>query len=124
METVIGVIVTVTFLVFKVIEKKMKDSAKRTAPQQEGAPDWEEILSQELVREKQQVPEPMPVQPQPEQNLKPEQKPKPKSEPKPQERQQKIEPTPMADSVKETPKKEKVDPKKLVIYSEIMNRKY
>lgn len=117
MEELIGIIATVAILIFKLVAKKMDDSAdKHVRPSarplhpEQGQPEsmrqyetFEEVfpgLNYDYVTED------------------------------PESKVIRMEVPKVAPSVtvpatsKNTEKKEKIDPKKLIVYSEIMNRKY
>ena len=108
METIIGILGAIAVIIFKVIEKKMKDSAQIPREHEEVFPDLrEDIAEPEIVY----VPKVKPVE-----------VPKEKA-PAPTKRN--APPVKMQKEASESPdKKEKIDPKKLIVYSEIMNRKY
>lgn len=110
METIIGILGAIAVIIFKVIEKKMKDSAQIPREHEEVFPDLrEDIAEPEIVY----VPKVEPVEV-------PKEK---KKAPAPT----RVKPTPvkMQKEISKSPdKKEKIDPKKLIVYSEIMNRKY
>ena len=127
MEELIGIIVAVAVLIFKVVAKRMNDSADKPVrpaarplyPEQ-GQPEsmrqyetFEEVfpgLDYDYVIE---VPEPKVIRVE---------VPKEKA-PAPTKRN--APPVKMQKEASESPdKKEKIDPKKLIVYSEIMNRKY
>ena len=121
METIIGILGAIAILIFKVIEKKMKDSAlpgQNTEPEPmrqyrtledvfpevnydyvEDAPE-QEVIQVEIPKEAPKEIDAAQI----------------KSKQKPVEILKEVEPT--------AEKKEKIDPKKLIVYSEIMNRKY
>ena len=116
METIIGVLVAVFILIFKVIEKKMSDSAQPQSKPQPAQRTLEEIfpifelVEQEEEQEAYSVTEEMPEEAAPSVKVA-----EPFYEPA----------APKIEVKEETPKeKEKIDPKKLVVYSEILNRKY
>ena len=128
MEELTGILFVVGAIVLKVIEAKFKKAAKQPAPkvqpqevfpevtdQTGGLPKWLEDMERELRQSESQLESPGP---QPEQ-VKPapvEVKPMKKAPVKPARKP----------ILKEEEKKtrEKIDPKKLIVYSEIMNRKY
>lgn len=123
METIIGILGAIAVLIFKVIEKKMKDSAQGT-----GGP----VAKPEPMRQYRTLEDVFPgvnydyVGEAPELKVVqveiPKETPKEidsaqiKSKQKPVEILKEVEPA--------AEKKEKIDPKKLIVYSEIMNRKY
>jgi hypothetical protein len=121
MEELIGIIATVAILIFKLVAKKMDDSAdKHVRPSarplhpEQGQPEsmrqyetFEEVfpgLDYDYVTEVQKVA--------PMENVEP-------------QAGRKVAPAVTVQATsKNSEKKEKIDPKKLVVYSEIMNRKY
>lgn len=127
METLIGIIVTVVILIFKAVGKKMDDAARKAAPRPTQVPDWAEIFEQEYSNE---VPEAEPisrVEQKPE--AEPLFRPEPVAAPEVMQTHTPVRrPKPAPDMVtevsRESKKTEKIDPKKLIVYSEIMNRKY
>ena len=110
MEELIGIIVAVAVLIFKAVSKKMNDSADKPVRPVRPEPmrqykTMEEVfpgVSYDYVGE---APEPKVVEAA-----------QTKRKQKPAEILKTDEPAPE--------KKKKIDPKKLVVYSEIMNRKY
>ena len=128
MEELTGILFVVGAIVLKVIEAKFKKAAKQPAPKAQprkvfpevtdqtgGLPKWREDMERELRQSESQLespgPQPEPVKPAP-LEVKPMKKVPVKPDRKP--------------ILKEEEKKtrEKIDPKKLIVYSEIMNRKY
>ena len=134
MEELTGILFVVGAIVLKVIEAKFKKAAKQPAPkvqpqevfpevtdQTGGLPKWLEDMEREL-RQSESQPEPV--------------KPAPVVKPEPaltisfEEAQKPMKKVPVKPArkpiLKEEEKKtrEKIDPKKLIVYSEIMNRKY
>lgn len=99
METIIGILGAIAVLIFKVIEKKMKDSAlsesKTESEPMRQYRTLEDVFPEVNYDYVEDAPEPKVVQ---------------------VEIPKEVEPT--------AEKKEKIDPKKLIVYSEIMNRKY
>lgn len=124
METIIGLLFIFLPVIFKLIEKKLQDSGKTTQAGKirELAELFEE--KEESVYEEPEtlVPVQDPVIPIPE----------PEGEPMGRIAQEKLKAsvqkpskvTPILVEEPKTKKKEKIDPKKLVIYSEIMKPKY
>ena len=121
MEELTGILFVVAAIILKVVEAKFKKASKQPAPkvqpqevfpevtdQTGGLPKWLEDMEREL---RQVEPQPEPVKPAP-LEVKPMKKVPVKPDRKP--------------ILKEEEKKtrEKIDPKKLIVYSEIMNRKY
>ena len=121
METIIGILVGVAILIIKLVSKSMEDSAKspvkevfpRVTPVEEEPMPYSMEYDDVFVAE--QFPKNIEIQQEHQQEFQQETQ---------QETQQ--EPQRPIDKVKDsTPaKKEKIDPKKLIVYSEIMNRKY
>ena len=109
METIIGVLVAVCILIFKVIEKKISDSAQPKPAQrklEELFPILEEEEKNHFMTEEEFSEEETPSAIKVAEPFK-----------------ETVAPT--IEVMEETPKeKEKIDPKKLIVYSEIMNRKY
>ena len=135
MEELTGILFVVGAIVLKVIEAKFKKAAKQPAPkvqpqevfpevtdQTGGLPKWLEDMEREL---RQVEPQPEPVVPAPV-----EVKPEPAPTRTFEEAQKPMKKAPVKPArkpiLKEEEKKtrEKIDPKKLIVYSEIMNRKY
>lgn len=154
MESLIGILVAVAVVVFKLIAKSMEDSAASPARPAPPRPMPQGLPSQESMPQR---PVPSPYTPYPEPSSYPE--PSPYQEPdfmpesdieicgepigdgvfdmsealyeeaKPVTKvQNDIKKSVLASTLANTPDvsepKEKIDPKKLIIYSEIMNRKY
>ena len=133
MEELTGILFVVGAIVLKVIEAKFKKAAKQPAPKAQprkvfpevtdrtgGLPKWLEDMERELRQVEPQLespgPQPEPVKPAPTITFEEAQKPMKKAPVKPARKP----------ILKEEEKKtrEKIDPKKLIVYSEIMNRKY
>ena len=142
MEELTGILFVVAAIILKVVEAKFKKAAKQPAPKAQprkvfpevtdrtgGLPKWLEDMEREL---RQVEPQPEPVKPQPEPVVPPpvEVKPEPVSTITFAEAQKPMKKVPLKpvrkpilqDEEKKT--REKIDPKKLIVYSEIMNRKY
>lgn len=133
METLIGILAAILVVAFKVIEKKMNGASahKPVVRPMEEVPSVTQIPRQELLAElltksepvSEPEPTPVPVR-QPVQQ--PVQQPQLRQQPELQPIQKPM--TPPKKKVTEESdtkvRKEKIDPKKLVVYSEIMNRKY
>ena len=128
MEELTGILFVVGAIVLKVIEAKFKKAAKQPAPKAQprkvfpevtdrtgGLPKWLEDMEREL-RQSESQPEPVKPEPAPTISFEEAQKPMKKVPVKPARKP----------ILKEEEKKtrEKIDPKKLIVYSEIMNRKY
>ena len=135
MEELTGILFVVAAIILKVVEAKFKTAAKKPAPKVQtqevfpevtdhtgGLPKWLEDMEREL---RQVEPQPEPVVPPPV-----EVKPEPVSTITFAEAQKPMKKVPLKpvrkpilqDEEKKT--SEKIDPKKLIVYSEIMNRKY
>ena len=123
METIIGLLFILLPVIFKLIGKKLEQSGKTDASEkmreivEAMGEDNDESPIIEWLKEKQEVPKAPAVQLVPRPEAKPTENVKPavKKKPKPK--------TPIL--VEEEKKKgEKIDPKKLVIYSEIMKPKF
>ena len=142
MEELTGILFVVAAIILKVVEAKFKKAAKQPAPKAQprkgfpevtdrtgGLPKWLEDMERELRQVEPQLespgPQPEPVKPAPVE-VKPEpaptitfeeaQKPMKKAPLKP------VRKPILQEEEKKT--REKIDPKKLIVYSEIMNRKY
>ena len=136
MEEIIGILVFVVLAIIKIIDKKFSSASGKSAPMEETHEVFPEIEVEEaerpVYRHERMYPEfhrPEPIQPEPIQPVQkmPEhfagqsvEKPvaKPAARPAVKKSARSI--------LKEEPQKtrEKIDPKKLIVYSEIMNRKY
>ena len=123
METIIGILGAIAILIFKVIEKKMKDSAQGTGGPVAGPEPMRQYRTLEDVFPEvshdyvEDTPEPKVIRVEiPKEAPKEIEAAQIKGKEKPLEILKKVEPT--------AEKKEKIDPKKLIVYSEIMNRKY
>ena len=135
MEELTGILFVVAAIILKVVEAKFKKASKKPAPKVQtqevfpevtdhtrGLPKWLEDMEREL---RQVEPQPEPVVPPPV-----EVKPEPVSTITFAEAQKPMKKVPLKPVRKpilqEEEKKtsEKIDPKKLIVYSEIMNRKY
>ena len=118
METIIGLLIVLVPVIFKFIGKKLEQAAQSTSSQAESIEDWAETLRRHLEAQQSQEqqievhlePSPAPVQ-----------APKKVIENKTPENVQKSSPI-LQEEVKK--KREKIDPKKLIVYSEIMKPKY
>lgn len=133
METILGLLLILLPAIFKLVEKKLKASGNMEAAEKVG--EWSELFGEE--KEDQEEGEDAipasPIFPQPvvpvSEPLRPEQmrpepmRPEPVQHKPVSRRTRKTSSKPIL--VEEEPKKkEKIDPKKLVIYSEIMNPKF
>ena len=117
MEELIGILVLVVLFIFKMIDKKFSNASAKSAPgvdQREAFPtvELEEDVEVEVKPMVYQMPEPQP---------KPMPRPKPELKPVTKSKAKAKKPV-LQEEDKKT--REKIDPKKLVVYSEIMNRKY
>ena len=116
METIFTLIIVLLPIIFKLIGKKLEQSGAQPqhSEQQEQIEDWAEVLRRHIEAQQVEVETVKPVQeplvqkPQPQQTRKP--KPVKSAKPILQEEEPK--------------KKEKIDTKKLIMYSEIMKPKY
>ena len=129
METILGLLLVLLPLVFKLVEKKLKASGKvETA---EKVHEWAEMFGKDEDWEKDDDDEDDTPSVQPAAPARPVEAPQVVS------LQQKTQPEPVKPAVRtrvkatkpavvedDTKKKEKIDPKKLVIYSEIMKPKF
>ena len=107
MEELIGILVLVVIFIIKVIDKKFSNASAKSAP---GVDQREAFPTVELEEDVKPVVYQMP-KPEPKPDLKPVAKSRAKAK----------QPVLQEDDKKT---REKIDPKKLVVYSEIMNRKY
>lgn len=120
METIFTILVIILPIVFKLIGKKLEQAGKQKAPQstdnQEQIEDWAEVLRRHI--EAQQMPqEPeLPVQ---EERIIPDVRPV-----APKDKPSVVQPKPVILAEPEEEEKEKIDKKKLILYSEIMKPKY
>ena len=133
METILGLLLILLPAIFKLIEKKLNASGKTQAAEQ--VHDWSELFAEEKEDQEEGedaipaspifpqpvVPVSEPLRPEP---MRPESlRPEPVQHKPVSRRTRKTSSKPML--VEEEPKKkEKIDPKKLVIYSEIMKPKF
>ena len=140
MEEIIGILVVVVLAIVKIIDKKFSSASAKPAPGAETHEVFPEIEVEEaerpVYRQERMYPEfqrPEPIQPEPIQPVrkmpehfagqpvvKPVDKPVARPAAKPSAKKN------TESFLKEEPLKtrEKIDPKKLIVYSEIMNRKY
>ena len=140
MEEIIGILVVVVLAIVKIIDKKFSSASAKPAPGAETHEVFPEIEVEEterpVYRQERMYPEfqrPEPMQPEPMQPVrkmpehfagqpvvKPVDKPVARPAAKPSAKKN------TESFLKEEPQKtrEKIDPKKLIVYSEIMNRKY
>ena len=122
MEELIGILFLVVVFILKVIDRKFSNASGKSAPrvgQREAFPtvvleETEEEVKPVVYQRPEPKPEPKPV-PRPKPVQKPELKPVTMS-------RLKAKQPVLEEDTKKT--REKIDPKKLVVYSEIMNRKY
>ncbi len=130
METILGLLLVLLPLVFKLVEKKLKASGNvETA---EKVHEWAEMFGKDEDWEKddeEDTPSVVPVQPAA--PARPVEAPKvvslqPRTRPEPAKPavRTRVKATKPAVVEDDTKKKEKIDPKKLVIYSEIMKPKF
>ena len=132
MEEIIGILVVVVLAIVKIIDKKFSSASAKPAPGAETHEVFPEIEVEEaerpVYRQERMYPEfqrPEPVRKMPEHFagqpvVKPVDKPVARPAAKPSAKKN------TESFLKEEPLKtrEKIDPKKLIVYSEIMNRKY
>ena len=126
MEELIGILVLVVIFIIKVIDRKFSNASAKSAPRVDQREAFPTVVLEETEEEVKPVvyqrPEPKP-EPKPESKPVSRPKPAPKSELKPVTKSRPKSKQPILEE--ETKKtREKIDPKKLVVYSEIMNRKY
>ena len=119
MEELIGILVLVVVVILKIIDKKFSNASARSAQSVDQREAFPKVEVEDMGEAAPMVFE-MPVfrpEPKPEPKPKPELKPELRPVAKPKEKKPILK-----EEVKKT--REKIDPKKLVVYSEIMNRKY
>ena len=110
METIIGLLFILLPVIFKLIGKKLEQSGKTDASEK-----MREIV-EAMGEDNDEAPKPPVVQPAPRTEV------KPKENVKPAVKKQKAKKPILVEEEKK--KAEKIDPKKLVIYSEIMKPKF
>ena len=120
METIFTILGIILPIVFKLIGKKLEQAGKQKAPQstdnQEQIEDWAEVLRRHI--EAQQMPQ-EPEHPVQEERIIPDVRPvAPKAKPSV------VQTKPVILAEPEEEEKEKIDKKKLILYSEIMKPKY
>ena len=114
METIIGLLVILLPVIFKSIEKKLEKTGNYEQAKRDESPVYEPVSEPVLKPEPEPVMPVMPVMDKPKvQKVQPVQKVQKPSKKKDQ---------PMVE--KDTVKKEKIDARKMVVYSEIMKRKF
>lgn len=122
MEEIIGLLVAVGAIIFKIVEKRLEKSGKSVTPpvvpeEDAGQPDFDfQGWVREALYDEDKAVMPEAMLPEPE-VMKQEATPKPVAKPASRKKPVLMEET-------EERKGEKIDPKKLVIYSEIMKPKY
>ena len=126
METIIGLLIVILPIVFKLIGKKLEQAAQASAPQTEPVEDWAETLRRHLEAQQQMQSEaPVPAEAEVETPvlLQPAAH---KVKDRPVFKASKAKNKAAKPILKEEPKreKEKIDVKKMIIYSEIMKPKY
>ena len=124
METIIGLLIFLVPVIFKLIGKRLEQAAKMNPPagQDDNEPieNWEEILKEYLEVPKPREPmTPRPMSEDSVEKLTP-QKPEPK---KPKHPHKPVKRAPILVEEEKKPK-EKIDAKKMIVYSEIMKPKY
>ena len=125
METIIGLLIVVLPIVFKLIGKKLEQAAQNASPQEQPVEDWVETLRRHLEAQQQMQPaKPVVEETEVVKTLlhQPDvQKVKGREVPQALEAKKTVKPV-----LKEEPKKkkEKIDVRKMIIYSEIMKPKY
>ena len=126
METIIGLLIVILPIVFKLIGKKLEQAAQASAPQTEPVEDWAETLRRHLDAQQQMQSEaPVPAEAEVETPvlLQPAAQ---KVKDRPVFKASKAKNKAAKPILKEEPEreKEKIDVKKMIIYSEIMKPKY
>ena len=116
METIFTLIIVLLPIIFKLIGKKLEQSGAQPqqSDEQEQIEDWAEVLRRHIEAQQVEAEPAAPVQEQPVQ------KPQPKQKRKPQP----VKPAKPVLMEEEPKKKEKIDTKKLIVYSEIIKPKY
>ena len=122
METILGLLLILLPAIFKLVEKKLKASGKTEAA--DAMHEWTEIFGKEEDEKEddmadEMIPEPM--RPEPVIIEPVVTRPAPVQPVRPVKRKTSSKPMLVDEEPK---KKEKIDPKKLVVYSEIMNPKF
>ena len=117
MEEIIGLLVFIAIAIFKIVGKKLESAGTKQTPKT-----FQDVLDELIVEEQRpEAPAPRPVQPEPVQ-------PKPVRKQQPSTIEVVTRQTAPKKPILEEPEpegpKEKIDPKKLVLYSEIMNPKF
>ena len=115
MEEILGLLIIIAVSIFKAVNKKLEKSGTPTspaapAPEQENPFDFKRWIEEAMQEAEVVQPEPVKVF---------EEAPKAVEPVKPIPA-----PKPVMEVAEEKPEKEKIDPKKLIIYSEIMTPKY
>ena len=116
METIIGLLIVILPVIFKLIGKKLEQAGQNSVPQHEGAEpvqDWAELVRRHLEAQQQPYVEGTEEDASPaliEASHVEARKEKPKKK--------------IMEAEKKSLPKDRIDPKKLVIYSEIMKPKY
>ena len=117
METIIGLLIVIVPLVFRLIGRKLEQAGQQPGPEVEHVEDWAEVLRRHV--ELQQAAAADSVTPQEQEDVLPKAKKKTKTEATKAPKVSK--PVFLEESPK---KKEKIDVKKMIVYSEIMKPKY
>lgn len=113
MEEIIGLLVLLAAAVFKAVNKKLEQSGEQALPGKPVRPEPLRETEREWKQEQEQTPAPAPA---------PTPVPVPKQQPAVARKQTQARKFPVQTEAPER-KKEKIDPKKLIIYSEIMSPK-
>ena len=128
MEEIIGLLIVVATFIFKVVGKKLENSAHQQKPVQEPHRDpvQKPVYEPESEGQVFEVPEVVTRQVPAQSHVPPQspvspQKPKPQVKLKPQPKSQPKQPVLREEAPK---KKEKIDLRKMIVYSEIMSPKY
>lgn len=122
METILGLLLILLPAVFKLLEKKLKDSGKTASA--ETVHEWAELFGESKDDDVVQEETPAPVVKQRPVVIEPV-SPQPKTAAAPVVQKTLRKPSkPVLVEEEKAEKKEKIDPKKLVIYSEIMKPKF
>lgn len=117
MEELIGILVLVVLFIVKVIDKKFSNASEKSPQRVDQREAFPKVELRDTVEEVK--PKVYHVQ-----ELKPRLTPVPKQKPEPKPLQRAIPKAKQMLQEEKEKTREKIDPKKLVVYSEIMNRKY
>lgn len=122
METIFTLIIVLLPIIFKLIGKKLEQSGAKPqhSEQQEQIEDWAEVLRRHIEMQQEQQTQSVQVMPVQEESAVPEKK----DIPKQKKTIKSVKPAKPILQEEESKAKEKIDTKKLIVYSEIMKPKY